>query len=205
MSASLTQTLKTQQTPEVFFFPSFVHNICCVNLTDLGGNLGASDDGGEGPLGLLDSAREVVKLLLQQESGHGRGEELGHTLGGPVGAVGGSEGVVHEEVERPGQLLGEVCSILFRVCVGYVDEHKIVVHTWGAMDENAKRLKEEGGEGLRELCSWWEYSQTEFLGITLGVNDTVPGTNLYQLPILPPQPAVSMYKVTYSGRTALPS
>lgn len=80
-------------------------------LTDLGGNLGATDDGGEGPLGLLDGACEVVELLLEEEAGHGGGEELGHTLGGAVGAVGGSEGVVDEEVERPRELLGEVCFL----------------------------------------------------------------------------------------------
>lgn len=89
------------------FFPSCYLSIH-VALTDLGGNLGASDDGGEGSLGLLDGARKVVELLLQQEAGHRGGEELGHALGGAVGAVGGAEGVVDEQVERRGQLLGEV-------------------------------------------------------------------------------------------------
>lgn len=82
-------------------------------LTDLGGNLGASDDSGEGPLGLLHGACKVVELLLQQEAGHGGREVLGHALGGAVGAVGGPERVVHEEVERRGELLGEVCCCSF--------------------------------------------------------------------------------------------
>lgn len=81
------------------------------NLTDLGRHLGATDDGGEGPLGLLHGAREVVELLLQKEPGHGRREELRHALGGAVGAVRGTEGVVDEEVERRSELLREVCVL----------------------------------------------------------------------------------------------
>lgn len=76
-------------------------------LTNLGGNLGASDDGGEGPGGDLDGSLKVVELLLEEEAGDGRREELGHTLGGAVGAVGGAEGVVDEQVERSGELLSE--------------------------------------------------------------------------------------------------
>lgn len=101
--STTTRPVATPTTPALP--PLSTHHPC---LTDLGGNLGASHDGGEGPLGLLHGALKVVELLLQQEAGHGRGEELGHTLGGPVGAVGGPEGVVHEQVERRGQLLGEV-------------------------------------------------------------------------------------------------
>eukprot|EP00961_Rhodomonas_salina_P007964 107976-Rhodomonas_salina.1 len=42
-------------------------------------HLGATDDGSEGALGLVDGAREVVELLLEEEAGNRRGQELGHT------------------------------------------------------------------------------------------------------------------------------
>ena len=44
------------------------------------------------------------QLLLQQEAGHGGLQELGHTLGGGVGAVGSAERVVHVQVGVGGQL-----------------------------------------------------------------------------------------------------
>lgn len=47
---------------------------------------------------------QVVQLLLQQEAGHGGRQELGHALGGGVGAVGSAEGVVHVDVGVLGQL-----------------------------------------------------------------------------------------------------
>lgn len=94
-------------------------------LTDLGGNLGATHDGGEGALGLLDGALKVVELLLQQEAGHGGRQELGHALGRAVCAVSGAEGVVHEQVERRGELLGEVCDYVskYSITVSIVRHH----------------------------------------------------------------------------------
>lgn len=87
-----------------------IHTICAVEdteLTDLGRNFGASHDGGEGALRLLHGTLKVVEFLLQQEAGHGRRKELGHTLGRAVCAVGGSEGVVDEQVKWRGQFLSE--------------------------------------------------------------------------------------------------
>lgn len=65
-----------------------------LNDTNLRGHLGATDDGSEGALGVGDSAVKVVELLLKKEAGHGGLEELGHTSGGGVGAVGSAESVV---------------------------------------------------------------------------------------------------------------
>jgi hypothetical protein len=44
--------------------------------------------------------------LLQQEAGHGGLQELGDTLGGGVGAVGGTEGIVDVQVSVGCQLQG---------------------------------------------------------------------------------------------------
>lgn len=77
-------------------------------LTDLGGNLGSADNSSEGALGLLDGPLKVVQLLLQQEAGHGRREELSHALCGAVGAVRGTERIVHKQVEGSRELLGEI-------------------------------------------------------------------------------------------------
>ena len=55
---------------------------------------------------------KVVELLLEEEAGDGRGEELGDASGRGVGAVGGAEGVVDVEVERGGELLRELLVVL---------------------------------------------------------------------------------------------
>lgn len=49
-----------------------------LNDGDLGGDLGAADDGREGALGLGHGALEVVELLLEEEAGHGGLQVLGH-------------------------------------------------------------------------------------------------------------------------------
>ena len=47
---------------------------------------------------------QVGQLLGQQETGHRWLQELGHTLGGSVGAVGSAKGVVHIDVGVGGEL-----------------------------------------------------------------------------------------------------
>ncbi len=59
-----------------------------------GWNLGAADDGSERALGVADGTVKVVELLLEEETGDGRLEELGDAGRGGVGAVGSAEGVV---------------------------------------------------------------------------------------------------------------
>ena len=57
---------------------------------------------------LQRGAHQVVQLLLQQEAGDGGLEVLGHALRGGVRAVGGAERVVHVQLRRRRQLLGEL-------------------------------------------------------------------------------------------------
>ncbi len=57
-------------------------------------HLGAADDGGEGALGVADGTIQVVQLLLEEEAGDRRLEELGDAGCGRVGAVGSAESVV---------------------------------------------------------------------------------------------------------------
>ena len=79
---------------------------------DLGRNLGSSNNGGHGLLSVLDGSVKVLELLGEKESRHGGLEELGHTLGGGVGTVGGTEGVVDVKVEGSGELLNELGLVL---------------------------------------------------------------------------------------------
>ena len=83
---------------------------------DLGADLGAADDGGEGTGRIGDERAEVAHLLLQQEAGHA-GEEGGDARGGGVGAVGGPEGVVDVDVGERAEGGGEdaVVRLLFGV------------------------------------------------------------------------------------------
>ena len=79
---------------------------------DLGGDLGSANDGSHGLLAVGDGAVEVLELLGKEEAGDGGGEELGHTLSGGVGTVGGTEGIIDEHVEGRGKLLNESRLVL---------------------------------------------------------------------------------------------
>ena len=79
---------------------------------DLRGDLGSTDDGGHGLLAVLDGAVKVLELLGEEEARHRGLEELGHSLSRGVGAVGSTEGVVHEHVEGSGELLNETSLVL---------------------------------------------------------------------------------------------
>ena len=77
-----------------------------VDQLDLVADLGAAEDGEEGTLGRLESLGEVVELLLHEEAGGLLGEvDADH---GAVGAVGGAEGVVDEDVAERGEALAEL-------------------------------------------------------------------------------------------------
>ena len=87
-----------------------------VENTDLGGDLGAADDGDEGALGLGEDGGQGVDLLLQQEAGVG-GEIRGGAHDGALGAVRGAEGVEHEDVAVGGEGLGDLGVVLLLALV----------------------------------------------------------------------------------------
>ena len=88
-----------------------------VDDVDLAGDLGAADDGDEGPVGFGEDLAEEVEFLLHQQAGGGLRDEVGDALGGGVGAVRAAEGVVDVDVAQRGELLGEgrIVGLLFRV------------------------------------------------------------------------------------------
>jgi len=101
---------------------------------DLGGDLGSSNDGNHRGFSVGDGSVKVFKFLGQKESGDGRLQELGDTLGGGVGTVGSSESIVHEKVERSGEFLDESRLVLglFLVESGVFEHDNITLG--GAID-----------------------------------------------------------------------
>lgn len=84
---------------------------------DFGGDLGSSNDGGHWLFSVLDGSVKVFEFLGKKESGNGWLKELGDTLGGGVGTVGSSEGIVDVKVEWSGKLFNEFGLVLFFLLV----------------------------------------------------------------------------------------
>ena len=82
-----------------------------VDDADLGGHLGAAQDGHQGPLGIGQGAADDLQLLLDQEAGHG-GQVVGHAGGGGVGAVDGAKGVGYVNLSHGGHSLGQLGIVL---------------------------------------------------------------------------------------------
>mmetsp|Transcript_36934 Transcript_36934/g.44684 ORF Transcript_36934/g.44684 Transcript_36934/m.44684 type:complete len:398 (+) Transcript_36934:235-1428(+) len=80
--------------------------------SNLGGNLGATNNSAERTLGLRHGTVQVVQLLLEKGARDARREVLGHTLGGGVCTVSSTEGIVDIEIGVCGKLLGEFGDIL---------------------------------------------------------------------------------------------
>ena len=88
-----------------------------VDHVDLAGDLGAADDGDEGPVRLGEHLAQEVQFFFHQQAGGRLCNEVGDALGGGVGAVRAAEGVVDVEVAQFGELLGEggIVGLLFRM------------------------------------------------------------------------------------------
>ena len=105
---------------------------------NLGGHLGATDDGAERAFRVGDRTVEVVEFLLEQETGDVRLAVLGHALGGGVRAVRGSERVVHEDRRAARELLREVRVVLLFFLV----EARVLEQAHGAVRHGRDRLRD---------------------------------------------------------------
>ncbi len=93
---------------------------------DFIGDLGAAHDHEEGAFRILQLGIEIFEFALDEEAHGGGGDDLGHPLRGGVGAVGGAEGVIDEDVGLSGEFLGEggVVRLLLAVETGVLEhEH----------------------------------------------------------------------------------
>ena len=82
-----------------------------VDHADLGGNLGTAQNGDQRTLGVGQSAADEVQFLLDQEAGNGR-QVSGHTGGGGVSTMDGTEGVGDIQLSHVGQFLGHSGVVL---------------------------------------------------------------------------------------------
>ena len=80
-------------------------------------DLAAGDDGHQRAFGVRQGLGDGVDLGRQQRAGAGDGGKLGDAVGGAFGAVGGAEGVVHEDVAQGGHLLGEFFAVFLLALV----------------------------------------------------------------------------------------
>ena len=86
-----------------------------VDNADLIGDFRATDDGDKRLVGAFSRLRAAVsqcfahvgEFFLHEQTCGGMRDEAGDAFGRGVGAVGGSEGVVHVDVAEAGELLGE--------------------------------------------------------------------------------------------------
>src|SRR5699024_11007141 len=95
------------------------------------GDLGAAQDGGEGPDRIVDGVAQVADLLLHQVAHSGVLDVVGDAGGGAVCTVAAAEGVVHIGVGQAGQLLGEfgdVLGLLLAEAGVLQQDHVAVVH-----------------------------------------------------------------------------
>ena len=77
-----------------------------VNDPDLGGHLGAAQNGHQRALGVGQRTANDLQLLLDQESGHRR-QVVGHTSSRGVSTVDRAEGVGHIDLSQRGHSLGQ--------------------------------------------------------------------------------------------------
>ena len=126
---------------------------------NLVGNLGTTHDNNERLLGGLELALKVLKLVLDEEAHSGLLGEVGHTLGGGVGAVSRAESVVHVQSCVTQQSLGELGVVLLLLLVeaNVVQQHHITVLKSGSssgsgladgLRNKGNRLAQVAGQAL---------------------------------------------------------
>mmetsp|Transcript_27165 Transcript_27165/g.59366 ORF Transcript_27165/g.59366 Transcript_27165/m.59366 type:complete len:503 (+) Transcript_27165:129-1637(+) len=150
---------------------------------NLGGHLGATDDSAERALGLEHGTLKVVQLLLEEETRDRRGQELGDTLGGGVGAMGGTEGVVDVQVGVGRELLGEPGLVLGLLTVeaNVLEEHHGAGGhgSDGLLDLLADAVVGLGNLALEVLLeAGHDGGQAELLGHALGTTQVGGQQNL---------------------------
>ncbi len=131
---------------------------------ELGGDLGACDDGHQRARRFFQRAADGVDLSRQQGARTGDGRVLGDAIGGRLSAVGGAESVVHIDVAELGDFLRQRVVVLFLALVdASVFEHdhfarthvKAAVHPVGLqLDRQAEQLAQalrHGGQRILGL------------------------------------------------------
>jgi hypothetical protein len=83
----------------------------------LGGNLGAANDGDQRALRVEQRLAQGVDLGAHQHAGAGDRGEFGDAVGGCFGAVGGAEGVIDIDVAQLGHLLRQFVVVLLLALV----------------------------------------------------------------------------------------
>ena len=113
---------------------------------DLPADLGAAEHRDERTLRLLEGGAEVLQLLLHQKPGDRGLEQMGHRLGGGVGAVRRAEGVVHVEIAQRGELPGQR-----RIVLLLAGPEARVLDESDAAAGQPPRHRHAGGQVLDEL------------------------------------------------------
>src|SRR5258708_7768600 len=81
--------------------------------SDFVADFGASKDGDEGVLGVLQDATQILQLFFHKQTGGGFLKEFGDANRGSVGTMSGAEGVVDVEFGELGELLRKMFVVLF--------------------------------------------------------------------------------------------
>ncbi len=81
--------------------------------SDFVADFGASKDGDEGVLGVLQDATQILQLFFHEQTGGGFLHEAGNANRGSMGTMSGAEGVVDVEFGELGELLRKMFVVLF--------------------------------------------------------------------------------------------
>mmetsp|Transcript_5922 Transcript_5922/g.17808 ORF Transcript_5922/g.17808 Transcript_5922/m.17808 type:complete len:393 (+) Transcript_5922:213-1391(+) len=88
-----------------------------LNDANLCRHLGSSNDGSERTSWIGDGSLEIVELLLQEESSHGRLQVLGNSGSRTMGTVSTSKSIVHVHISVRSKLLGKLGVVLLLLLV----------------------------------------------------------------------------------------